>query len=644
MLLANLDKVSLAFGSNPLFDNVSLQINSGERVCIVGRNGTGKSSLLKVLANQLVTDSGEVWRDNAIRTAYLEQDVPARNDDDVFSIIASGLAEAGELLNEYHQLSRRMSESDDPRLIDRMGEVQQAMEHSGAWSLEQKVEQIASRLQLDINSNFAELSGGLRRRVLLAKALVCDPDLLLLDEPTNHLDMDNIQWLEEFLLQFNGAIVFVTHDRFFLQRLATRIVELDRGTLSSYPGNYQSYLAAKQHALDVEQVHNKKFDKKLAEEEVWIRQGIKARRTRNEGRVRALKALREEFASRRQLQGNMKVNVELGKTSGKLVIDVDDISFSYGEHCIVRHFTTVIERGDKVGIVGPNGAGKSTLIRLLLGELRPDSGSIHLGTNLDILYYDQQREQLDPEKSVIDNLGLGSSNVTVNGKSRHVVGYLKDFLFSPDRLHSPVSALSGGEKNRLMLARLFTKSCNLLVLDEPTNDLDVESLELLEELVAEFPGTLIIVSHDRTFLDNVVTSTMVLDGAGNIEQVVGGYSDWESKQPLKSKRRFVQSPTSSQMQNDAEKSGSPVEQAYQSPAKSKAKKLSYKESRELADLPGILESLEKEKAELESIMADGTFYQQDKEDITRSIKRLEELEIELAQAYSRWEELEQREN
>jgi ATP-binding cassette subfamily F protein uup len=636
-VLAKLTNACLAYGVHHLLDNVEFQVNDNERICIIGRNGTGKTSLLNVLAGQAAIDSGAVWYRAGLRIAYLTQEITEHPHMDVYSVVSSGLPEAGELLAEYHKISHQVAgaSGNDQALLKKLAQLQQQLEHHDGWNLDQKISTVCSQLDLPIDELFDDLSGGTQRRVLLAKALVSDPDLLLLDEPTNHLDIARIQWLEEFLMNFRGSLIFVTHDRLFLQHLATRIVELDRGTLTSYPGNYTQYEVARQKALEEEQIQNAKFDKKLAEEERWIRQGIKARRTRNEGRVRALKALRRERAQRREVTGNVKMNLESSQTSGKLVAELDDVCFAYPDgRPVIQHFSTRIMRGDRIGIVGPNGCGKSTLIKLLMNQLQPQSGSIELGTNLQTLYFDQQREQLEPDKSVIDNLGLGTDYVTINGKSRHVIGYLQDFLFLPQRAQSPVRALSGGEKNRLLLARLFTKPANVLILDEPTNDLDVESLELLEELVSDFPGTLILVSHDRAFLDNVVTGVWVFEGDGIIEEYVGGYSDWyEQHGRLLEVNKTVSEKTVATARLEEK----------QPPAKTAtSKKLSYKEQRELEQLPGMIEQLETEKQQLEQQMGQSDFYQQEQQHIKTCLQRLEAITGQLEDAYQRWEQLENR--
>ena len=635
MLLAKLTNAFLAYGVHHLLDNAEFQINDNERICIIGRNGTGKTSLLNVLAGNAGIDSGDVWYRSGLRMAYLTQDISEHPDADVYRVVASGLPETGQLLAEYHAVSHQIatSHSDDESLLKKMGRLQQQLEHCDGWNLDQKITTVCSTLDLPVDDQFDDLSGGTQRRVLLAKALVSDPDLLLLDEPTNHLDIERIQWLEEFLVNFRGSLVFVTHDRLFLKNLATRIVELDRGILTSYPGDYAQYEQAKQKALEVEQQQNALFDKKLAEEERWIRQGIKARRTRNEGRVRALKSLRQDRSQRREKLGNVNLNIESSQKSGKLVAVIDDISFAYPDGSpVVQNFSSQVMRGDRIGIIGPNGCGKSTLIKLLLNQLQPQSGTITLGTNINTLYFDQQREQLDPDKSVIDNLNLGSDSVTINGSTRHVIGYLQDFLFSPQRVHSPVRALSGGEKNRLLLARLFTKPANLMILDEPTNDLDVESLELLEEVVNDFDGTIMLVSHDRAFLDNIVSSVWVFEGDGVIEEYVGGYSDWHDHHRDTAHKQKIQS------KPDTDKKTKLAELAKSIPAK----KLAYKEQRELDELPGLIESLETEKQQLELQMGQGDFYQQDEQIIKSSLERLDEVSAQLDKAYQRWELLENR--
>lgn len=644
MLLYKLDNVSLAFGVNALLDNVSFQIEDRERICIIGRNGVGKTSLLNVLAGKQAVDSGNVWLRDRLKVSYLEQDTDEHSGETVYTVVASGLPELGELLTRYHQVSHDLatSKSSDGALLAELANLQQQLEHGDGWNISQKIEAICSRLDVPVDDVFDNLSGGTKRRALLAKALASDPELLILDEPTNHLDIERIQWLEDYLKNYEGALVFVTHDRSFLQNLATRIVELDRGVLTSYPGDYRQYETAKLKALEVEQTANARFDKKLAEEERWIRQGIKARRTRNEGRVAALKAMRQERAQRRETIGNVRMSLASEQQSGKMVITIDDLCFSFnGSQNIIDHFNALVMRKDRIGIIGPNGCGKSTLIKLLMNELSPTSGRITRGTKLDVVYFDQQRSQLDHDKTVIENLGMSSEGVTVNGKTRHAIGYLQDFLFPPQRIHSPVRALSGGEQNRLLLARLFARPANFLILDEPTNDLDVESLELLEELIGNFEGTIILVSHDRAFLDNIVTSTWVFEGAGIIQEYVGGYSDWQRQ----SNRRIVPAISKTGTDKPVSKTTSTAEtlssSAHSSPAVA-GKKLSYKESRELEQLPQQIEALETEKKLLEGEMSQADFYKQDEALIKQKLQRLDEITELLTVAYDRWEQLENR--
>jgi len=637
MALVKFDSVSLAYGHVALLDHVDFQIEAGERVCLVGRNGTGKSTLIQVLRGVVRPDDGEVWQQQDLRIAYLAQEVPSDYSQTVFDVIAEGLEGMGKLLADYHHALLELETDSSPAQLDKLSELQHALDAEDGWMLEQRVEKIITKLELPADKPLSELSGGLKRRVMLAQALVTEPDLLLLDEPTNHLDLAGIQWLEEFLLGWNGSLLFITHDRTFLQNLATRIVSLDRGNLNSWPGDYQNYLLKRDEQLAIEADHNAKFDKRLAKEEVWIRQGIKARRTRNEGRVRALEAMRRKRSQRREVQGKAKLNVESGESSGKLVVEVKNASVGYGGEPIVRDFSTRILRGDRIGIVGPNGAGKSTLLKLLLGELTPDKGKVRMGTKLQVAYFDQQRAQLDLDQTVMDNLNFGSEMVTVNGRERHVMGYLQDFLFPPKRVLSPVSSLSGGERNRLLLARLFTKPANLLVLDEPTNDLDVETLELLEELLTDYDGTLLLVSHDRTFLDNVVTSTLVFEGEGKVNSYVGGYTDW-----LRQRKQTLSARSSVEVKNQktSGKSNNRPDVMSESVAKGKTRKLGYKEQRELEELPGKIESLENEQAEIQNNVSDSDFYQQDKAKIANTLSRLEAVEKELQFCFERWEILE----
>ncbi len=627
--LVSLKNVSLAFGSAPLLEQVNLNIERGERICLLGRNGTGKSTLLRVIAAEIGVDDGEIWRHDSLRVASLEQDVPRGDERSVFDVVASGLDSLGSLLSDYHHLAHQLEQGEHGAdLLEKFSQLQQQIEAAEGWRFEQRVSAAISRLELPVDKSMEELSGGLKRRVLLARALVQEPDLLLLDEPTNHLDIEGISWLEEFMLGFRGALLFITHDRTFLQQLATRIIELDRGQLTSWPGDYANYLRKKEERLAVETEQNALFDKKLAQEETWIRQGIKARRTRNEGRVRALKALREQRRARREQSGKAKINLESASVSGKLVAEVENTSLSLGGRCLLRDFSTRIMRGDRIGIIGPNGVGKTSLIKMLLGQLSPDTGSVTLGSKLEVAYFDQQRAQLDPQKTVIENLNLGTEQVTINGRSRHVISYLQDFLFTPQRVNSPVSSLSGGERNRLLLAQLFTRPANLLVMDEPTNDLDVETLELLEELLTEFKGTLLLVSHDRSFLDNVVTSTLVFEGDGVLREYVGGYQDW-----LQQRVQVPLARPNSHRDNE-------TAAAEKTPAANKSRKLSYREQRELDNLPEKIELLETEQESLQAQIGDSGFYQQDKQQIVDILQRLETLQQELEQSYLRWEELE----
>jgi len=629
MALLTLRNVSLSFGGPPLLDGIDLQIEPGERLCLVGRNGTGKSTLMKLLNEELHADSGEVVRRQGLKVARLTQEVPADLRGEVFDVIAGGLGEQGALLAEYHHVSQQLADGDE-KLLAKLERIQHELEACDGWQLNQRVEAVVSRLSLPAESEFADLSGGLKRRVLLARELVSEPDLLLLDEPTNHLDVAAIDWLEEFLLGWGGSLLFITHDRMFLQKLATRIIELDRGQLTSWPGDYETYLKRKAEALEAEAQQNALFDKRLAQEEAWIRQGIKARRTRNEGRVRALKAMREERRERRERTGKVKVEVTEAERSGKVVIEATNIGMAYEGRTLFHDFSTAIMRGDRIGILGPNGVGKTTLLQVLLGKLPPQQGKVKLGTNLEVAYFDQYRAQLDEEATVVDNVAEGSDKVTINGKDKHIMGYLQDFLFSPERARSPVRSLSGGERNRLLLAKLFTKPANLLVMDEPTNDLDVETLELLEELLLDYQGTLLLVSHDRAFLNNVVTSTIAFEGKGELHEYVGGYDDWLRQ------RRTPQ-------EQEAKKSAAAPPPKPKAENKSAAKpvKLSYKDQRELDALPKRIDELEGEIEALHATMADPGFYQQDGAVIAETKEKLEKLEGELSVSFERWEALEE---
>ncbi|HYQ37770.1 MAG TPA: ATP-binding cassette domain-containing protein [Pseudomonas sp.] len=636
MTLLKFTDVSLAYGATPLLDGVSWQIAKGERVCIIGRNGTGKSSLLKLVKGEQRPDDGEIWRAPSLRIGELPQELPAADERSVYDVVAEGLAEVGKLIAQYHHLSQHIQGDDD---LTELSRVQQALEARDGWRLQQLVENTLSRLQLPADKTLAELSGGWRRRVLLAQALVAEPDLLLLDEPTNHLDIGAIAWLEEALMGFNGAVLFITHDRAFLQSLATRILELDRGHLIDWNGDYASFLVHKEQQLAAEEAANALFDKRLAQEEVWIRQGIKARRTRNEGRVRALKEMRAERAERRERQGKASIQLEAADKSGKQVIVAEHVGFAHpGGEPLIRDFSMVLQRGDRIGLLGANGTGKTTLLKLLLGELQPTSGSIHIGTKLEVAYFDQLRHQLDPEKTVIDNIAEGRDFISIDGQNRHVLSYLGDFLFSPQRARSPVKALSGGERARLLLAKLFSKPANLLVLDEPTNDLDVETLELLEEVLLGFPGTVLMVSHDRAFLDNVVTSTLVFEGEGVVREYVGGYQDWlrQGGSPrLLGVGKEVPAARSAREDKPAV-----VEKPSAAAVAVARKKLSYKEQRELDALPGQIEALESEQAALQEEVANPDFYLQPQEATHAALARLEFIEHELDRLVERWAELE----
>lgn len=591
MALITLRDISLAFGGPPLFDGINLQIEPGDRLCLMGRNGTGKSTLMKLISGEIPPEGGEVIRSQGLRVALVSQEIPQEVADTVFEVVAQ------------HPHAQVDSEQ---------------------WEHEQQVERVLNRLHLDPEAEFATLSGGTKRRVLLARALVSNPDILLLDEPTNHLDIETILWLEEFLARNITTCIFVTHDRAFARRLANRIAELDRGRIYAFSCGYDQFVERREALLEAEITRMALFDKKLAQEEAWVRQGIKARRTRNEGRVRALKALREEYRQRRTRQGTATIRLQEAERSGRLVIEAEQVGFSYDNRPVIRDLSTTIMRGDKLGIIGPNGSGKTTLLRLLLGELEPQSGTLRQGTRLEVLYMDQMRDQLDPQKSVAENVGEGNDTLIINGKSRHIIGYLQDFLFSPERARSPVSILSGGERNRLLLAKLFTKPGNVLVLDEPTNDLDAETLELLEDLLMEYSGTLLLVSHDREFLNNVVSSTLAINSDGTVKETVGGYDDWLREQQLEAAPPATAKPT----------------QEKGKPQKERPRKLSFKEERELEALPERITSLEAEQEQIHSTLADPEFYKNRGAEAVPLNARLEAIDAELLTAYGRWEELE----
>ncbi len=640
MALVRFDSLSLAFGHRPLIADASFAIDAGERVALVGRNGEGKSSLLGVIAGSLQPDDGAVWRRPGLRIGFLAQAVDVPPGRTVFDIVADGLADEGQLLRDWHDAALAMAAEPGAGHERRLAETQATLEATGGWALEQRVETILSKLSLDGDAAMDTLSGGWRRRVLLARALVGDPDLLLLDEPTNHLDIAAIEWLETMLGDFAGALLFVSHDRAFTRRLATRIVELDRGRLTSWDCDYDRYLERKQAALDNEAREAAKFDKKLADEEAWIRQGIKARRTRNEGRVRALEALRRERRARIERRGNVRAALESAESSGRVVFEAENVSLTLGDTPIVRNLDLTVMRGERIGLVGPNGIGKTSLIRLLLGDIQPDSGTVRVGTRLETLYFDQQREQLDIDRSVMDNVADGSQHVSVGGRRRHVAGYLRDFLFPPERLASPVSSLSGGERNRLLLARLFTRPANLLVLDEPTNDLDIETLELLESMVTGFDGTLLIVSHDRAFLDNTVTSLLVFEGDGVVREYVGSYTDWAGRRladaaaPTRTSRD-AKTATRSDNRERRVTGDSPSR-----PAKSTTpRKLGFNERRELDALPAQIESLETEQAALQKTINAPEFFSAPHDETRVALERLATVESELETCYARWAEL-----
>ena len=626
MSLINFQSVDFSVGGPRLLEQVSFSIEPNERVCIVGRNGAGKSTLLRLIAGEAKPDDGEI-RTFGSRIAGLSQEVPQALTGDVFDVVSMGLGELGAHLAEYHHLLHH-----DPIDMDALGAVQAKIEAVHGWGLEQRVEQVISKLDLPEDAEFSALSGGMKRRVLLAQALVAAPDLLLLDEPTNHLDIESIAWLEEFLKNYAGSVVFVTHDRAFLRNLATRIIEIDRGQVTSWPGDYDNYLRRREERLHAESQANLLFDKKLAQEEIWIRQGIKARRTRNEGRVTALKALRRERSERREQAGNVKLAAAGADKSGKRVFEAKNVDFAFGERVLVRDFSTVIQRGDKIGLIGPNGSGKTTLLKLLLGDLQPQRGEIRTGTNLEIAFFDQLRGALRDDWNALDNVSEGREFIEINGSRKHVMGYLQDFLFSPDRALAPITKLSGGERNRLLLAKLFARPSNLLVMDEPTNDLDVETLELLEELLIDYPGTLIMVSHDRAFLDNVVTSSLVMEGNGRVGDYVGGYSDWQRQRPAQPK------PGNAAPRLTPEVAKQPVAEAT-TPVAAK-RKLSFKDQRELEALPARIESLESQVAALTAEMNTPAFYQRGSGEVQTANKKLADVQAELEVAYSRWSELE----
>jgi ATP-binding cassette subfamily F protein uup len=625
MGLIRIHEVSVSFGGPRLLDGATLQIEAGERIGLLGRNGSGKSTLMKLLAGEVSPDSGEITRSGETRVAMLPQDVPDDLPGTIYDVAAAGAREHLEMLREYRELTLQMSRSGDTGLLRKLEQVQHRLETSGAWNHHQRVETVLARTGLDGGTGFRFLSAGMKRRVFLARALVSDPDLLLLDEPTNHLDLDAILWLEDFLLKFDKTLMLVTHDRAFLKRLATRIVEIDRGRLASYPCDYGTYLERREAMLEEQEKQWQEFDKKLAREETWIRQGIKARRTRNEGRVRALERMRRERAARQEQAGNVRMAIQEAERSGRLVVEAQDIHFAFGDNRIVEGFSTTILRGDRVSIIGPNGSGKTTLLRILLGELEPQAGRIRTGTGVRVAYFDQLRAQLDASGTLKDNLADGNDMIVVGGASRHVMGYLQDFLFPPERILSPVSSLSGGERSRLCLAKLFLLPSNVLVLDEPTNDLDAETLELLEERLLEYGGTILMVSHDRAFLDNVATSTIVFEGKGRLQEYVGGYDDW-----LRQRAAPVEPPKAA-----------PAEPRKRDKPPKEKRKLSYRETRELQELPLKIEALEAERERLlETLNSPALYAGRNAGEIHRVNDRLKALDDELDGAYGRWDELE----
>lgn len=633
MSLISMHGAWLSFSDAPLLDNTELHIEENERVCLVGRNGAGKSTLMKILNRELPLDDGRMVYEQDLIVARLQQDPPRNVAGTVYDFVAEGVEEQAEYLKAYHDISHKVMSDPSEKNLNEMARIQEILDHQNLWQLDSRINEVLEQLGLDADTELSALSGGWLRKAALGRALVSSPRVLLLDEPTNHLDIETIDWLEGFLKEFQGSIIFISHDRSFIRNMATRIVDLDRGKLVSYPGDYDQYLLAKEEALRVEDLQNAEFDRKLAQEEVWIRQGIKARRTRNEGRVRALKAMRRERGERREVLGSAKMQVEEASRSGKIVFEMEDVCYQVAGKQLVKHFSAQVQRSDKIALVGPNGCGKSTLLKLMLGQLKADSGRVHCGTKLEVAYFDQHRTELDPDRTVMDNLAEGKQEVMVNGKPRHVLGYLQDFLFHPKRAMTPVRALSGGERNRLLLARLFLKPSNLLILDEPTNDLDVETLELLEELIDGYQGTVMLVSHDRQFVDNTVTECWIFEGEGRIGRYVGGYHDAKGQQSsTRSLRETAQSKQqkSEPVKNEATKRGN--------------SKLSYNLQRELEQLPQRLEQLETELEALQAKVGDAEFFNQSHDETQKVLSELAAAEKALEDAFERWEYLESLKN
>ncbi|MBU9858113.1 MULTISPECIES: ABC transporter ATP-binding protein [Rahnella] len=633
MSLISMSGAWLSFSDSPLLDNTELHIEPNERVCLVGRNGAGKSTLMKILNREVPLDDGRIVYEQDLIVARLQQDPPRNVEGTVFDFVSEGVFEQAEHLKAYHAISHLVETDPSEKNMNKLAQVMEILDHQGLWQLDSRINEVLLKLGLDADTELKSLSGGWLRKAALGRALVSAPHILLLDEPTNHLDIESIAWLEDFLKEFQGSIIFISHDRSFIRNMATRIVDLDRGKLVSYPGNYEAYLLAKEEALRVEELQNAEFDKKLAQEEVWIRQGIKARRTRNEGRVRALKALRKERSDRREVMGTAKMQVVEAASSGKIVFEMEDVNYSIAGKQLVSNFSSQVMRGDKIALIGPNGCGKTTLLKLMLSQIKADSGRVHCGTKLEVAYFDQHRAELDPERTVMDNLAEGKQEVMVNGRARHVLGYLQDFLFHPKRAMTPVKALSGGERNRLLLAKLFLRPSNLLILDEPTNDLDVETLELLEEMIDSYQGTVMLVSHDREFVDNSATECWIYEGNGVINSYVGGYHDAQHQ-------RRNQKPIRQAVVTE----NKPAAQPKAEPAKRTANKLSYNQQRELEQLPAQISTLEERIEALQQQMSDANFFTLPHEETQQVITALAAAEQELEQAFERWEALEAQKN